>query len=371
MTWNVVVAVGLAALAIPDPAAVTAPADVDWVRLRKEVTELRRKAGSFGFGALVSGGVATPLIRSQSWVDWIPKEDVRRRLYEQEKRDFGMDLLKQLERHAVQIADMREKAALKREVSDLLALRRWLASAHGYGNYFVSRWAENIAMNAAARLAIDGEVPTDEVRSLLSAAPDRDSLFMFRVDVLNDEAPHVFTASPIGRLSGDDCLALQWARHLKDANGYFRRLFGERKTGGLSYRFEDVRNEDRKFAFYWDDATGDAALTEWWGGKCHYCLCVGDFDRNCRLDVEAIIRYREEMGSLRLPTENECAVETAREGYVDQIDYAWTMKHLYGKDFHVGDIVVRVCSGVALDFETRKVWRRRKVSGGGAKREGR
>ena len=75
----------------------------EWGRLRAEIMMYKRELASVGAYAFVTNTATpktAPHIHSQCWVDWLPNEEIERKEYEQEIRNFGLDLIGELEKYA-------------------------------------------------------------------------------------------------------------------------------------------------------------------------------------------------------------------------------------------------------------------------------
>ena len=75
----------------------------DWTSLKERMKALRSELARQGAYAFVTNRETTPAVapyvHSQCWVDWLPRENVERIAYEQEKREFGLDFVLELENH--------------------------------------------------------------------------------------------------------------------------------------------------------------------------------------------------------------------------------------------------------------------------------
>ena len=149
----------------------TAKEQPDWDALRAEVSSFRKRLASDGAYAFVTNAATprtAPHIHSQCWVDWLPKEDVKRRAYEQEKRDLGLDILGYLEEYAWNAESQDDLSTNKKNAVELLAIAEWLKTSQGYGNYLLKRWAENLALIRLCNLSIYKRVGIDEIKALFN-----------------------------------------------------------------------------------------------------------------------------------------------------------------------------------------------------------
>lgn len=174
----------------------TAKEQSDWDALRAEVSSLRKRLAQDGAYTFVTNAATpktAPHIHSQCWVDWLPKEDVKRREYEQEKRDLGLDILGCLEKYAWGIEAHEDLEGNKKSAMELLAIAEWLNTTPGYGNYLLKRWAENLALIRICHLAVDGRVGLDEIKSYFSHVGTPIQDLQLRVRILNEESPHKYS----------------------------------------------------------------------------------------------------------------------------------------------------------------------------------
>ena len=105
-----------------------------WGALRQEIITLRHslaRDGAYAFVTNADTPKVAPHIHSQCWVDWLPKAEVERRKCEQEMRDFGLDMVGQLERYALDIEPHGDLLALERSAEELLTIAEWLKTSSG------------------------------------------------------------------------------------------------------------------------------------------------------------------------------------------------------------------------------------------------
>ena len=87
-----------------------------WLQLRSEIREMREcmaKDGAYAFVTNAATPKTAPHIHSQYWLMLIPETNIALRQYEQGKRDFGLDMIGQLERYAKQKIDIKDISTLE------------------------------------------------------------------------------------------------------------------------------------------------------------------------------------------------------------------------------------------------------------------
>ena len=286
----------------------TAKEQPDWNALRTEVSSLRKRLANDGAYAFVTNAATpkvAPHIHSQCWVDWLPKADVKRREYEQEKRDLGLDTLGHLEEYAWSIEAHEDLEGNKKSAMELLAIAEWLNTAPGYGNYLLKRWAENLALIRICHLAVDGRVGLDEIKSYFNRVGTPMQDLKLRVRILNEESPHKYSlpSSNLTEEAGSDNICRQWAQHLRESMQHYSKWCESNSRDFPSLKFEDVMWDDRKYSFYIEDSLdGDHTLRDAWGKKTHYTsLCTGMMSMIHWFYLNEIVGYWETTGELPLP----------------------------------------------------------------------
>ena len=280
----------------------------DWDALRAEVSSLRKRLANDGAYAFVTNAATpklAPRIHSQCWVDWLPKEDVKRREYEQEKRDLGLDILGCLEKYAWGIEAHEDLEGNKKSAMELLAIAEWLNTAPGYGNYLLKRWAENLALIRICHLAVDGRVGLDEIKSYFNRVGTPMQDLKLRVRILNEESPHKYSlpSSNLTEEAGSDNICRQWAQHLRESMQRYSKWCENNSRDFPSLKFEDVMWDERKYSFYIEDyLDGNHTLRDAWGKKAHYTsLCTGMMSMIHWSYLNEIVGYWETTGELPLP----------------------------------------------------------------------
>ena len=344
-TWSIAAVV---ALCVSAQGAVVA--NDDWTELRRQVEGLRGELRRSGIHAFVTNGnlrCDTPLIHSQCWVDWLPSEEVERRAYEQEKREFGLDMLGQIEAIALERTDPQDVVGLLRRAGELLDIAGWLKLAPGYGNYMLKRWAEDMALGALAQLAISERCSSAEVRALLDRVDTHASCARMQVAILNDESPDRWDV-PVGDAPADIQreLGRAWERRVRIAKEALSPLC----TGKRRLLFDVVKNADRRYSFYMPDRNpGDATIRRCWDLKDHEEVCIFGMYNHMRKDVEEILKCRETLGSIPLPASADLKDRPSRERYIDRMDILWAerARSLGLKPF--GRLIIQVVQGKFVD----------------------
>ena len=279
----------------------------EWSELRREVSAMREALASKGAYVFVTNAATpkvAPHIHSQCWVDWLPKEDVKRRMYEQEKRDFGLDVLKCLEKYAWGI-DEEDLSGYRKSAGELLSIAEWINTSAGYGNYLLKRWAENLALIRVCRLTVDGSVGLDEIKSYFSRVGTPIHDIRLRVLILNEEAPHKYSlpSFALTEENGSESLCRQWAGHFRESVRHYSKWSEDNSRYYPSLAFKDIMWDDPKYAFYIEDPVdGEQTLRDVWGKKTHYtALCTGQMSMIHWLCLKEIIQYWEVVGELPLP----------------------------------------------------------------------
>ena len=95
----------------------------DWREKQDEIKKLRAglaQEGLYAFCSNRTAEVTAPLIHSQCFVDWITNAEER--AYEQEKRDFGLDFVKQIEPIALSFLLPADTSGWERKAEDMLTV---------------------------------------------------------------------------------------------------------------------------------------------------------------------------------------------------------------------------------------------------------
>lgn len=299
----------------------------DWTKKRKEISLLRNALSCEGAYAFVIGDRTprkAPHIHSQCWVDWLPEVEVERRAYEQEKREFGRDLVRQLDAYATQKIEIDNVVVLKERVRQLVAIAEWIKTSHGYGNYILKHQAEELALMTMAKMAVNDKCPVQEIRGFLGAIDTHAKSAYMQVAILNEESPHQYKL-PDSVVGSNIQLELgrQWNVHRLNAKKYFMTRFPSKRH----LLFGDVKNEERDYAFYIPDRNlGDASIGNYWNLKDHEEVCVYGMYSQKRDKIRWILDFREIIGEIPSPKIGELEDEASRERYVDKINDLWLAK---------------------------------------------
>lgn len=287
----------------------------DWDALRAEVSSLRKclaQDGAYAFVTNAATPKSAPLIHSRCWVDGLPKEEVKRRAYEQEKRDFGLDMVGQLETYALADSDWQNEKDNAARAHQLIEISRWLKTSAGYGNYLLYKWAENMAMALAGRLAVNSRADVKEIADILAKAEDYHSDVAFRITVLRDEAPHEYhiPKEESSSASHNDLLK-QWGKNMQTAI----RHYGEDRFWHL--KSSDVRDDKREFAVYVEDPLAQwHTIRAYWDASQHRIFLICGLHESLCNDVRNVLSAREKIGPMPVPPATAFKDSAARHIYV-------------------------------------------------------
>ena len=349
--WLVVVAVLCLAARC---AGVTDDGVLDWNQLRRRVAQDRvelQRLGLYAFVTNDAGRGEALRIHSQCWVDRLPEDSAARRAYEQEKREFGFDVAQHLEGAAREYLAFSDVGGLKERVHRLLAVAEWLKKDPGYGNYILKKWAEDMAVGTIAQLAINKSCPINDVRSLLGRVDTYAACAIMQVAILNEESPDRWSV-PNGAEPMDIQreLGVKWGRFAREA----KSKLGQSLKGRRRFLFEDVKTEDFRYAFYIPDVNpGNATITRCWGLKDHEQVCVYGMYNHMRKDVEELIRCREVLGYVPIPTSSDLKDDASREEFIDKQDILWARNGRGSGVKPFGRLVVQIVQGRFMDPYTR------------------
>ena len=314
-------------------------AQPDWTVLRDEVKSMRAELARQGAYAFVTNTATTPRtaphIHSQCWVDWLPKEEVERRAYEQEKRDFGLDFVCELEKIALESYPLDDIDGWKSRTERAIALSDWIKTSKGYGNYLVKIWCDAIAATGVGMMAVDPRCDIAYAERLIARIDDTPANLVYRLAVLDEEAPHKYKMP--GKKDSDsaqDNLERQWIPHRRDASDYFEREKG--KFVGLGFR--NAQSCPHEFAFYVrDPPPSEQTVKGLWNIKDHYGVCICGYESRRRRFASDLVLFRKLAGDIPRPPKN--MTSPAGDGYVgmDYLDLfhdKWKpYKAKYGKNY--------------------------------------
>ena len=335
-----------------------APSKEECVRELAEVRQLRGDLARLGVAAFVSNAATprtAPHIHSQCWVDWLPGVDVRKKAYEQEKREFGRAFVGELEKCAMRQRNMWDYDELVQECDRMLRTADWLKTSKGYGNYLLAHWAENLVLNMVGKMSICSEMNTNTVNGLLARLSDYEADLQFRLSVLNEEAPDEFSAPMIiNPDSGFNALMRQWGKRRKATVEHYGPMGVMRKS------WRDASPDERSYAFYLDDScSGERTAREIWDRKQHSIFCSLSPEFHRMKAIRNILLYRELVGRLQLPNAAELADAEAGRKYEKSVAGKWTfdMFRKYGPNC-TGWWTLMICGNNFVDQWTGAFYRR-------------
>ena len=326
----------------------------DWDALRAEVSSLRKCLAQDGAYAFVTNAATpklAPHIHSQYWLMMLPAESITVRQYEQEKRNFGLDMLGQLERYAKQRANITDIATLQQRTQELLAISDWLKTAPGYGNFILKRWAEDMASTTISKPAVNNNFPVSDAWSLLRRIDTPHANAKMQISILNEESPDHYdlpkrdTAELIVREIGD-----QWSLRKASAVRALKRAC-KQKTAP---QFSEAFSLDPRLAFYMKDINRvNASLRALWNDKDHEEICV--YGMFCKVPkmVERILEFRKIAGEIPAPSKDDLGSTEQQELYVGKINDIWLSKHRGQISKPVGRLVLWVYTGMLNDSNSR------------------
>lgn len=325
-----------------------------WLQLRSEVNEMRAqlaKDGAYAFVTNATTSKVAPHIHSQYWLMMLPKANIALRQYEQEKRNFGLDMLGQLEQYAKQRVDINDIAALKQRAQELLAISDWLKTEPGYGNFILKRWAEDMASTTISKLAVNNTVPVSDAKSLLQRIDVPQKNAEAQIAILNEESPDHYdlpngeTPERIVREIGQ-----QWCTYKASAIQKLKQRFAMRSTP----HFGEAFARDPQLAFYMrSNNRANVSLRSLWDDNDHEEICVYGMFCQVPQKVDRILQFREIVGEIPAPTEGDLASAEQQELFVNKINDTWLSKHRGKMSKPVGRLVLWVYTGVLNDNYSR------------------
>jgi len=332
-----------------------------WDSIRSQVVEMRESLAADGALAFVSSAFTprvAPHIHSQCWVDWLPKAEVDRRKCEQEMRDFGLDMVGQLERYALDIEPHGDLLALERSAEELLTIAEWLKTSSGYGNYILKRWAENLALIRLCLCTVNPRCNLHVIQKMYNRIDGTSRNLELRVAILNEESPHTYSLPFIKtEESASMSLCSQWAWYMRESVAYYKG-----NSGGLVRAprgFSDVKGDKPEYAFYVEDTPGGMyTLRDIWPLKWHYQLCAGAMDMSLHRQLSSLLKYREVVGEIPLPPEangvmlDPFGMSKATLDYIDSVSYRWNAVSKETEPSGVARSVMRLIQGDCADYMT-------------------
>ena len=300
----------------------------DWDKLRDGIRQLRAELARQDVYTFVTNNATTPrvapYIHSQCWVDWLPKEDVKRRAYEQEKRDFGLDFIGKLEKIALDVPSLDDLEANEKRARHFIEIAEWLKTSKGYGNYMLKRWSEGIACTPLGAMAVNSRCEISRAEKLLLRIDNDEENLNCQMAMLDEEAPHKYK-KPKSRDINDICesMEMQWKCHLKASYAYFK----QKGISPASLNFSDVKEFHHEYAFYIERDVGFGdylTMRQRWGGKNHFIVCVYGLYDEMRREIEDILRYRTTVGEIIMPKKNvEKMSDAEAMDYRDEFRERW------------------------------------------------
>lgn len=304
------------------------------------------RMGAYSYVTSPSTPKLAPHIHSQNWVDWLPDTEVRRKMFEQDKREFGLAFVGELEKCAERQMRLKNYADVEQESWKMLEIAQWLKTSPGYGNCFLAHWAENLALNLVGKMAVSPAMNTNSVNRLLQRLGACEADLRFRVSVLNDEAPEEFL---LPKTSDPDVAFNSFMRQWGIRRNAAMKHFGPMAMMRISWR--DVSEDDRDYGFLLDDdCPAELSLRGMWGRKLHSVICSMSPEFYRIKVIRNILRYREQVGSLSLPNELQVTDKKAGSEYAEDVDSRWTnkMSMKYGPNC-TGLWTLVICKGEFVD----------------------
>lgn len=294
-----------------------------WERMRLGVVLLRTELARQDVYTFVTNRATTPriapYIHSQCWVDWLPKEDVKRRAYEQEKRDFGLDFIGKLEKIALDVPPVDDLEMNERRARQFVEIAEWLKTSKGYGNYVLKMWSEGMACTSLGAMAVNSKCSVERAEALFHRIDSVTNNLSCQMAILAEEAPHGYqrpvdvTARGIRKE-----LERQWNLHFKSAYIHFNTRPG--RFAGL--RFEDAKENLHEYAFYCEDAVGSngcqyATIRNLWGLKKHFTVCICGMYNPMPKQIFDMLKYRQFVGDIPRPP---LGLKVGDVGFIDYQD---------------------------------------------------
>ena len=341
---------------------VWADTNQDYIALREQVKQLRTELARQGAYAFVTNHATTPRIaphiRSQFWVDWLPKTNIEQIAYEQEKRDFGLDFVGQIAKLALVEIPLEDVETLETNARRMLEIAEWLKTARGYGNQVLKKWSENTALSSLGGMAVNVQCDTNRVLKLMSRIDGIREDVNRQVEILNEESPHRYRVPHCTTIyDASEKLERQWIPRQSAGIRYFR---GKRKDGELIFNYPQVKDEGpREYAFYLPDGYRGSRHTvdEFWHLKQHSVVCVYGLSTKMTEEILQIMHGRSVIGNLPMPSEAEIKDSNLGFfGYCSHLDDAMR-EATKGREprFRGSSAVLRIYGHEFVDFFTRSL----------------
>lgn len=331
-----------------------------WVTLQGQVRILRDELVRQGAHAFVTNRATTPSIaphiHSKCWVDWLPRTNatqIAQVAYEEEKRNFGLDFVGELEKLALPDIPLADFEAQERYAAQMLDIAEWLKTSKGYGNQILKKWSEGIALTAIGGMSVNMDCSTNRVLRLLARVDNLQENLVRRVAILNEEAPHPFRL-PKGNTENDTMCDLerQWLARVRATIEY-----DERRDGGLTFRFRDAGVDyPHRFAFYLPDnpyGTMYGTVRDTWGMKRHEVVCVYGLFTRMYGEIFEILRWRQAFGQIPRPSAAEIEDEQQGFNYRLRLHDAWQKMTNFKEMYFLGaSAILKIYGGEFQDDST-------------------
>lgn len=251
---------------------------------RKQLSELGLWAF---FNVAQSNQWTAPKIHSQCWVDWLPEDQEKLKKLEQGRRDFGLEIVKAVEREALRTLLPTSTVERVNQANRLLDFSSWAGAPDGYGNLAIKRRVEHLACIPIGHLIADLDYSVEKIENLLARFEMEKNWFRMQIGVLNEESPHKYDAMT------KDELAVQW-------HGHFRKawLTYKETEGRYPHRFSDGKNFPKEIAFYCEDQISirPYTLATKWNQKRHFLFCVRGKTDAIMERVQNLLLFRKTIG---------------------------------------------------------------------------
>lgn len=330
-----------------------------WVTLQGQVRILRDELVRQGAHAFVTNRATTPRIaphiHSKCWVDWLPRTNaaqVAQIAYEEEKRNFGLDFVGELEKLALPDIPLADFEAQERYAAQMLDIAEWLKTSKGYGNQILKKWSEGIALTAIGGMSVNMDCSTNRVLRLLARVDNLQENLVRRVAILNEEAPHPFRL-PKGNTENDTMrdLERQWYAHVRPAWEYY-----DLQEGHRGFRFANAAGYPHQFAFYMPDPPYRAmyrTVRDTWGLKMHEVVCVYGLFTRMYGEIFEILRWRQAFGQIPRPSAAEIEDEQQGFNYRLRLHDAWQKMTNFKEMYFLGaSAILKIYGGEFQDDST-------------------
>lgn len=114
-----------------------------------------------------------PKMYSAWFINKLPEDTEGKKLVEQTKSAFGLEMVRQLSPVAKVVRETRDAATLELQIDALFAARSWLETAPAYANMRLQQRADDIASIAATKLMCDINYPMEKAEKVMKRFDDR------------------------------------------------------------------------------------------------------------------------------------------------------------------------------------------------------